>query len=300
MKKNVLSNMKKAYDNIEIPEELQERVKQGIKTGKQKEGKNTTICMKWSFRIGSVIAAAVLAFGLLLHFNEKAAYALSKVPVLGNVVKIVTFRDFEDNTGEMSASVRVPEVKVTGKDQKADEDASKKLNAQIKKYTDKIIDEYWKDVKETKGKGRENVTIDYEVVTNTKRLFSLKINSSVQINTSSDEAKVYHIDKKTGKCITLEDIFKDNTDYRAVLTKEIKKQMRNNMKTDKEKVYFIDKKGMNWTGVGKEADFYINNKKELVMLFDKYEVAPGYMGACQFCIPQERIQNIIKKEYFVK
>ena len=45
MKKNVLSNMKKAYDNIEIPEELQERVKQGIKTGKQKEGKNTTICM---------------------------------------------------------------------------------------------------------------------------------------------------------------------------------------------------------------------------------------------------------------
>ena len=39
MKKNVLSNMKKAYDNIEIPEELQERVKQGIKTGKQKEGK---------------------------------------------------------------------------------------------------------------------------------------------------------------------------------------------------------------------------------------------------------------------
>ena len=194
----------------------------------------------------------MLAFGLLLHFNEKAAYALSKVPVLGNIVKIVTFRDFEDNTGEMSASVRVPEVKVTGKDQKADEDASKKLNAQIKKYTDKIIDEYWKDVKETKGKGRENVTIDYEVVTNTKRLFSLKINSSVQINTSSDEAKVYHIDKKTGKCITLEDIFKDNTDYRAVLTKEIKKQMRNNMKTDKEKVYFIDKKGMNWTGVGKE------------------------------------------------
>ena len=117
--------------------------------------------MKWSFRIGSVIAAAVLAFGLLLHFNEKAAYALSKVPVLGNIVKIVTFRDFEDNTGEMSASVRVPEVKVTGKDQKADEDASKKLNAQIKKYTDKIIDEYWKDVKETKGKGRENMTIDY-------------------------------------------------------------------------------------------------------------------------------------------
>lgn len=144
------------------------------------------------------------------------------------------------------------------------------------------------------------MTIDYEVITNTKRLFSLKINSIVQINTSSDEAKVYHIDKKTGKCITLEDIFKDNTDYRAVLTKEIKKQMRNNMKTDKEKVYFIDKKGMNWTGVGKEADFYINNKKELVMLFDKYEVAPGYMGACQFCIPQERIQNIIKKEYFVK
>ena len=65
MKKNVLSNMKKAYDNIEIPEELQERVKQGIKTGKQKESKNTTICMKFPYwkcysgcRAGVWIAAA--------------------------------------------------------------------------------------------------------------------------------------------------------------------------------------------------------------------------------------------------
>ena len=190
MKKETMQNMKKAYDSIEIPEELQERVKTGINEGKQKAQKGRNSSVKWIVRIGSVAAAAVLAFGLLLHFNENAAYALSKVPVLGNIVKIVSFRDFEDTTGKMSASVRVPEVKVTGKDQKADEDASKKLNAQIKKYTDKIIDEYWKDVKETKGKGRENVTIDYEVITNTKRLFSLKINSIVQINTSSDEAKV--------------------------------------------------------------------------------------------------------------
>lgn len=70
--------------------------------------------------------------------------------------------------------MRVPEVKVTGKDQKADEDASKKLNAQIKKYTDKIIDEYWKDVKETKGKGRENMTIDYELLPIRNVCFPLK------------------------------------------------------------------------------------------------------------------------------
>ncbi len=297
MKKETMKNV---YDNIEIPEELQERVKTGINEGKQKAGEKGTSHVKWIVRIGSVAAAAVLAFGLLLHFNENAAYALSKVPVLGNIVKVVSFRDFEDSTGEMSASVHIPEVKVTGKDKKTEVEASKELNDQIKAYTDKIIDEYQKDVKDTKGKGRENVTTDYEVVTNNDRLFSLKINSVVQLNSSSNDTKVYHLDKKTGKCITLKDIFKDNTHYRTTLTKEIKRQMREQMKADKQKIYFIDMKDMNWQGVEKDADFYINGKGELVMLFDKYEVAPGYMGACQFTISQECIQDIVKPEYFVK
>ena len=300
MKKENIQNMKKAYDSIEIPEELQERVKIGINEGKQKAEKGRNSSVKWIVRIGSVAAAAVLAFGLLLHFNEKAAYALSKVPVLGNIVKIVSLRDFEDTTGEMSASIHVPEVKVTGKDKKTEEEASRELNDQIQAYTDQIIDEYQKDVKETNGKGRENVTTDYEVVTNNDRLFSLKINSVIQLNSSSNETRVYHLDKKTGKCITLKDIFKDNTHYRAVLTKEIKRQMREQMKADKQKIYFIDMKDMNWQGVEKDADFYINGKGELVMLFDKYEVAPGYMGACRFTIPQECIQDIVKLEYFVK
>ena len=300
MKKETMQNMKKAYDSIEIPEELQERVKTGINEGKQKAQKGRNSSVKWIVRIGSVAAAAVLAFGLLLHFNENAAYALSKVPVLGNIVKIVSFRDFEDTTGKMSASIHVPEVKVTGKDKETEEEESRDLNAQIQAYTDQIIDDYQKDVKDTKGKGRENVTTDYEVLTNNDRLFSLKINSVIQLNSSSNDTKVYHLDKKTGKCIVLKDIFKDNTDYHAVLTKEIKRQMREQMKADKQKMYFIDMKDTNWQGVEKDADFYINGKGELVMLFDKYEVAPGYMGACQFCIPQERIQNIIKKEYFVK
>lgn len=297
MKKETMKNV---YDNIEIPEELQEHVKTGINEGEQKAGEKGTSHVKWIVRIGSVAAAAVLAFGLLLHFNENAAYALSKVPVLGNIVKVVSFRDFEDSTGEMSASVHIPEVKVTGKDKKTEVEASKELNDQIKAYTDKIIDEYQKDVKDTKGKGRENVTTDYEVVTNNDRLFSLKINSVVQLNSSSNDTKVYHLDKKTGKCITLKDIFKDNTHYRTTLTKEIKRQMREQMKADKQKIYFIDMKDMNWQGVEKDADFYINGKGELVMLFDKYEVAPGYMGACQFTISQECIQDIVKPEYFVK
>lgn len=300
MRKEALKTMKQAYDNIEIPEELQDCVKKGIEEGKQKADKRTMSFTKWVIRIGSVTAAAVLAICLLLHFNENVACALSKVPVLGNIVKIVSFRDFEDTTGEMSASVHIPEVKVTGKDKKTEEQSSKELNDQIKKYTDQIIEEYQKDVKATKGKSREKVTTDYEVITNNDRLFSLKINSVIQLNSSSNTTKVYHLDKRTGKCITLKDIFKDHVEYRKVLTDEMKRQMRQEMKSDKEKTYFIDMKDMNWSGVKKNEDFYINSKGELVLLFDKYEVAPGYMGPCEFVIPQECIQDIEKPEYFVK
>ena len=39
------------------------------------------------------------------------------------------------------------------------------------------------------------------------------------------------------------------------------------------------------TGITGEESYYFNENGELVISFDEYEVAPGYMGAVTFTIP---------------
>ena len=67
------------------------------------------------------------------------------------------------------------------------------------------------------------------------------------------------------------------------------------MKKDSNKVYFIDQDegGLeNFSKIEKNQDFYINDKNQLVISFDEYEVAPGYMGAIEFVIPDDVLNEL--------
>jgi hypothetical protein len=45
-------------------------------------------------------------------------------------------------------------------------------------------------------------------------------------------------------------------------------------------------------------NFYINQDNKLVISFDKYEVAPGYMGVVEFIIPTEILSgDLVGSEY---
>ena len=57
--------------------------------------------------------------------------------------------------------------------------------------------------------------------------------------------------------------------------------MREQMKTDNSKVYFIDSSDDtddNFDKIKADQTFYINSDGNIVILFNKYDVAPGYMG----------------------
>ena len=63
------------------------------------------------------------------------AYAIEKVPVLGAITRVFTFVTYEDDRGNTSAHVDVPQV----------EGGSDELNAAIQDYTNAIIEQYKKD-----------------------------------------------------------------------------------------------------------------------------------------------------------
>ena len=51
---------------------------------------------------------------------------------------------------------------------------------------------------------------------------------------------------------------------------------------------------VNFQGITEQTNFYFNERGELVIAFDEYEVAPGSMGAPEFVIPQEVTAALLK------
>lgn len=290
---NRLDNMKNDYESIKIPKDLEDMVKKTIK-GAKKEKRKTSV-IRFTAKLGGAAAAAMVTITVLANSNAAISYAMEQVPFLGAIATVVTFRTYERNDKDMSAKIRVPRVSVEDKDGSVLEETTKELNKTVKEYTDQVIKMYEEDLESSGGEGREEVTADYEVVADNDRLFSLRINTTVALNTSGCNIKIYHIDKKTGQIFTLKDLFQEGMDYKTVITEYIKEQMRREMREDEMKAYWVDSEEpeMDWKGIGDNANFYINEQGKLVFVFDKYEAAPGYMGVIEFEIPTDVISGIL-------
>ncbi len=300
MRDNKLNEIRQDYDAITLPKNLEERVKMGIQQAKGEAHKKFYQRPVFWTKFGTCAVAAMAAITLLTNVNAPMAHAMEKIPVLSSFVKIVSFRTFESTDNDMNAKISVPEIEVKDDAGKKNDKASKELNDHVKQYTDQIIEQYKADVKATKGMGKEDIVTDYKVLTNNSRLFSLKIETSISAGSSDAFDKIYHLDKTTGNIITLKDLFQKDTDYLTIITTEIKEQMREQMAKNDQINYSIDDTDMpeeNWKGIGEDADFYINEKGSLTFVFDKYEVAPGYMGTPEFAIPTETIKDISNPAY---
>ena len=75
------------------------------------------------------------------------------------------------------------------------------------------------------------------------------------------------------------------------------------MKKDPQKIYWVQGAETQMTDlfekIKKDQNFYINASGQLVISFQKYEVAPGYMGVPEFVIPTSLLSDLLvsKDEY---
>ena len=84
------------------------------------------------------------------------------------------------------------------------------------------------------------------------------------------------------------------SDYVDVISKNIISQMKERTKKNPEDTYWIDGEMDNFKKIKKDQGFYINDKGELVICFDKYEVAPGSSGLVEFVIPNNVTKQLMK------
>lgn len=299
MKDERLRKMNQEYHEIPIPAELRNRVNAGIRAAKKERKRNKTIV--FSKTAGGAVAAAVIAITVMANSGANIAHAMAKIPVIGAIAEVVTFREYQDSTNQMYADVKVPEVEVKNEDGTVNQESTDAINQSIQEYTDEIIAQYQADVEAADGQGYQAVDLDYKVITDSERLFSIRFDKLVIMASGEETVKIYHIDKKTGELINLSGIFKEGVNYIDPISENIREQMKEQMAADENVTYWLDSDTPEWDFKSITADttFYINEEGRLVIVFDEGEVAPMSMGSVEFTIPTEVIQDIVQ-DGFIK
>ena len=136
---------------------------------------------------------------------------------------------------------------------------------------------------------------DYKIKADNDSFLSIEITKEEIQASSYTTKKHYTIDKNKQIVLTLPMLF-EGENYIEEISNDIKAQMIENMKKDSNLIYFLESDENeevidSFDKIKENQDFYINNDGNLVICFDEYEVAPGYMGTLEFIISDK----ILKK-----
>ena len=281
---------KAAKEQTDIPDSVKNRIEQTLADLPEKKPVIKQI------RILPRIAASAACFVFIILFllpNVSVTYAqaLEPIPVIGDIVRVVTIRNYFYSDDKHEMDIDVPKIE-------GDNDAAENINQDINQLTETLVEQFYEDVELIGDEGHSSIYLDYETVTNTDTWFTLKIRVHEAAGSSNTYYKFYHIDKRTNEIVKLGDLAKDNSFY-DVLVKEIKRQMKLQMENDSSVVYWLDDSiiGKDYVSLTENHNFYWNDNGDLVIIFDKYEVGPGAMGTPEFVIDRGVFKDFLKSEY---
>ena len=292
-----LKDAKEIYDHIVVPEELDARLRETLEQAahSQKSAKKVVNFRRW----GAVAAALFLCFTVGLNTSESFAMEMSKLPIVGTVAKVLTIRSYKSTQENTTTSVTVPGVEIADGDEEvknAITDISAKIDALVEEYTltknaeiEELKQEFLEsgETEEEWNKRAIDINVNYEVKYQSETKLSLLIDSWISWFNFEQERKFYNIDLTTGKELTLTDILGDEAfDYAEALILE---EMEALIESDPEQYVFWgvseDDMDQEFIGVDESTPFYMKDEDTVVISYNKYDVAPGYLGIVEFEIP---------------
>ena len=302
-----LRQLKEEYENMIIPEAGRERLQAGIDRARmeKKRAEHARRRSAWT-----TVAAAAVVMIALPNTNMQIAHAMENIPLLGGFFRLVTVRQYnysdenhdaevelaqitygEDagegaSVGEAAVGAVAPEGTAAGSVEAVNQDMEATVEELIRQFEDTLSEE-----------GYHGLHVSQEVVTDNAQYYTVKLSVLETEASGYEHNQFYTIDKQTGNVVALADLFAEGSDYISVISENIKTQMREQMVADEGVIYFLDDEDMpefNFQSITEQTNFYFNESGELVIAFDEYEVAPGYMGAPEFVIPQKVTAGLLK------
>jgi len=284
-----LQGFKKEYAKHEMTDEQTKRLYQTIKEAKQMDSK---------VKFTALAAAAVIGLFIILpNTSGTIAHAMEQIPVLGELVKVVTFRDYSYETDRNMADIEVPEIKPEPqtKDDVFQENLDRttaEINAEIQSITDNLIRDFETNLKNEWG--YQDIVVKSEVLATTSDYFTLKLICYQGAGSGYEWNYFYTIDLNTGERLKLKDIFREDVDYITPISENIKLQMQAQMDADENVYYWLNDEIEEWNfkAITEETSFYLNEKGNVVICFNEGDVAPMYMGTVAFEIPADVLKEI--------
>ena len=316
-----LRQLQEEYENMIIPEAGRERLQAGIDRARmeKKRAEHARRRSAWT-----AVAAAAVVMIALPNTNMQIAHAMENIPLLGGFFRLVTVRQYNYSDENHDAEVELAQINygedagegasvgevaaapkgtaagsVEGVGQEAavanlSEDGVEAVNQDMEATVEELIRQFEDTLSE---EGYHGLHVTQEVVTDNALYYTVKLSVLETEASGYEHNQFYTIAKQTGNVVTLEDLFAEGSDYISAISENIKTQMKEQMAADEGVIYFLDNDDMpefNFQGITEQTNFYFNERGELVIAFDEYEVAPGSMGAPEFVIPQEVTAAILK------
>lgn len=275
-----LNRARARYQSTELPPELSFAVASALRKGERRRA-----CRRAIRRSLGGGLAACLCFCLLVNGSPAFAAALADVPVLGQLARIVTVESYQINDRDHLIDVRLPALTDTG-----DTDLEQRINTEIRKSIDQVLDEAEERAREareafveTGGKAEDFmpiiIDVDYEVKCSNGQYLSFVITKTQTLASAYTEYYLYNLDLTTGTELTLPDLL--GPDWRE----QCDEAVRNGIAQSELEggVFFAPGEG-GFETVSDDQKFFLNADGDVVLLFEKYELAPGYMGAQEFTV----------------
>ncbi len=298
MKNNNKDQLKNDYMNIVIPEELDFAVRKSLMEGKKKMNKQKYLkIIKTTAATAAVIATV---FTVSINTSEALALTLSEIPVINKIVRVLTFREYKINEDTYDADIKTPAIE--GLENKELESS---LNEKYLEENKLLYEQFTSDMESMKANNGGHLGVDsgYVVKTDTDKILSVGRYVVNTVGSSSTTFQYDTIDKENEILITLPSLFKDES-YIDVISENIKEQMLELHKIDEYNVYWIegieDASMAVFNKISSNQSFYISSDNKLIISFDKYEVAPGYMGVIEFEIPSDILGDVLISDEYIK
>ncbi|NYB75116.1 DUF3298 domain-containing protein [Sedimentibacter hydroxybenzoicus DSM 7310] len=292
-----INQLKNEYMSIPIPAELEFKVKKSLKEGKK--AMNKKIYIKRLLATAASAAVIAISFTVGINTNEALAETLSDIPVLGGIVKVLTFKEYKFSEKTYDVDIETPAL-----DGLENKSLQNSLNEKYFNENKELYEQFINDMKslEENGGGHMGVSSGYVVKTDTDKILSVGRYIVNTVGSSSTTFRYDTIDKKNEILITLPSLFKDES-YVDIISSNIKEQMVEQHNKDENKFYWVE--GIEnelaelFEKISINQSFYISSNGKLIISFDKYEVAPGYMGVVEFEIPTEILKNILVSNEYI-
>lgn len=272
---------KSKYDKLEIPKELSSVVDDAIEIGLKTEMKKMKIYKK----VIGIAAVIVMTFVLPINIIPSYAKAVQQIPIIGEIAKIFTFREYHFEDDIKYVDVKIPEFVYKGKTQlekRVNQEISKIINEEVKN-AENHAKEYYEAFVATGGNPKDfipiGINIDYDIKNITEDVASFVITKSETFSSAYFVEYFYNIDMESGRYLTLKDWL--GNDYKEKVVQNIKNTISSWSKEQKELLL----EDVNIEDlINENTNFYINEQNQVVVVFEKYEVAAGAAGRLEFLI----------------